>query len=314
MGGQSGVPVALEHQLDKSGLAQSVAGVRSEMAKAGGSEIEVTGVDPARIGDSYNFYTADPKRALTGNGAIVESSYAKKQHLRVGSSFRMTLPSGKRLTLRVTAIETLPAIAKMQVLMGKVTLSAALFDRSFQRPSNKFLFVKVDPARAAFIDTAGQKALEKQFPGLDVLKGSAWIDEQVNSINTLLNLLYVLLGLSVLVSLFGMLNALALSVFERTREIGMLRAVGMTRGQLRRMIRNESVVIALIGGLTGIALGLAFAAMIAGAAASEGIKFSVPLVALAAFAGLAAAAGMLAAALPARRAGRMDVLDALHYE
>ena len=130
----------------------------------------------------------------------------------------------------------------------------------------------------------------------------------------LLNLLYVLLGLSVVVSLFGMLNALALAVFERTRELGMLRAVGLERRQLRRMIRNESVVIALIGGVTGIGLGLVLAAIVAGALSDEGVSFAVPWGPLVAFTIIAALAGIVASITPARRAARLNVLEALQYE
>jgi putative ABC transport system permease protein len=154
----------------------------------------------------------------------------------------------------------------------------------------------------------------ERIPGVEAFPREEWIDEEAKGVNTLLNLLYVPLGLSVVVSLFGMLNALVLSVFERTRELGMLRAVGMTRPQLRRMVRDESIVIALIGASVGMALGLVLAAMVADALSGEGVSFAVPVGTLIAFAAIAAVAGVLAAVLPARRAGRLDILDALHYE
>ena len=160
---------------------------------------------------------------------------------------------------------------------------------------------------------AGSQGLD-QFPSIEALPREDWIDDEVNAINMLLNLLYVLLGLSVVVSLFGMLNALALGVFERTRELGMLRAVGLERRQLRRMIRNESVVIALIGGVIGIGLGLVLAAIIAQALSDEGVSFAVPWGPVIAFAIVAALAGVVASIMPARRAGRLNVLEALQYE
>jgi putative ABC transport system permease protein len=135
-------------------------------------------------------------------------------------------------------------------------------------------------------------------------------------VNKLLALLYVLLALSVVVSLVGMVNTLMLSVFERTREIGMLRAVGMTRQQTRRMIRHESIVTALIGAGLGLPLGL-FLAVLAErglASSGNGISFHVPLLELVAFAIVAAVAGVVAAVVPARRASRLDVLRALQYE
>ena len=124
----------------------------------------------------------------------------------------------------------------------------------------------------------------------------------------------MLLALSVIVSLFGMVNTLVLSVFERTREIGMLRAIGMTRRQVRRMIRQESVITALIGAGLGLPLGIFLAAVFTQVLSDQGIGFSLPVGSLVAFTIVAILAGILAAVLPARRASRLDVLEALHYE
>jgi putative ABC transport system permease protein len=126
--------------------------------------------------------------------------------------------------------------------------------------------------------------------------------------------LYVLLSLSMVVSLFGMVNTVVLSVFERTRELGMLRAIGMTRRQARRMVRHESVITALIGAALGLPLGIALAALVTQALADEGVAFSLPLTPLVVFALIAVGAGLLAAALPARRASQLNVLEALQYE
>jgi putative ABC transport system permease protein len=127
-------------------------------------------------------------------------------------------------------------------------------------------------------------------------------------------MLYVLLGFSIVVSLFGMVNTLVLSVFERTRELGMLRAIGMTRRQARRMIRQESVITALIGTVFGLGLGIALAFGANQALAEYELPTTIPVVTLAAFTLVAALAGVAAAVLPARRASRLNVLDALHYE
>ena len=129
-----------------------------------------------------------------------------------------------------------------------------------------------------------------------------------------LTILYALLGLSVIVSLFGVINTLVLSVFERTRELGMLRAIGMTRRQVRRMIRQESVVTALIGAALGIAVGMFLADLTTAALSQYGIVLAVPYGTLVVFVGVAILAGMLAAILPARRASKLNVLEALQYE
>ena len=139
-------------------------------------------------------------------------------------------------------------------------------------------------------------------------------DGQIDQLNMALNIVYALLGLSVIVSLFGIVNTLVLSVFERTRELGMLRAIGMTRRQVRRMIRHESVVTALIGATFGVGVGMFLAGIVTHALSDYGIVFAVPYKSLVVFGGVAIVAGMLAAILPARRASRLNVLKALQYE
>ena len=127
-------------------------------------------------------------------------------------------------------------------------------------------------------------------------------------------MLYVLLGFSVIVSLFGMVNTMVLSVFERTREIGMLRTIGMTRRQARRMIRHESVITALIGAALGLGLGVFLSALVTQALSDFDMVLSIPWPSLGAFTLVAVLAGIGAAIMPARRASRLNVLDALHYE
>jgi putative ABC transport system permease protein len=162
---------------------------------------------------------------------------------------------------------------------------------------------------------ANQAALDRQlqaFPNAKVQTRQQFVDNQISALSSILNVLYVLLALSVVVSLFGIVNTLVLTVFERTREIGMLRAVGMTRRQVRRMIRHESVITALIGGVLGIALGIALGALLV--ARVDFINFTLPVGQLVVFAIAAIVVGVLAAIFPARRAARLNVLQALQYE
>ena len=141
-----------------------------------------------------------------------------------------------------------------------------------------------------------------------------WVEKEDREFDQFLTMLYVLLALSVIISLFGMVNTLVLSVFERTRELGMLRAVGMTRRQARRMIRHESVITALIGAALGLPLGIFLAVLVTQALGEFDVRFSVPTGQLVFLVVLAVIVGLLAAITPARRAAKLNPLEALHYE
>ena len=159
-----------------------------------------------------------------------------------------------------------------------------------------------------------EAALEP-FPTVEVTSQAEFKEQIRNQINQLLSLVYALLGLAVVIAILGIINTLALSVIERTREIGLLRAVGMTRGQMRRMVRLESVVIAVYGAVLGIALGLAFGVALQRALVDQGIEvLSIPWGLLIAVLVVAAFVGVFAAVWPARRAARLDVLQAVTTE
>jgi putative ABC transport system permease protein len=194
---------------------------------------------------------------------------------------------------------------------GAVTISQATFDRNYDQPQNLFSIVRM---RGGETD-ANQQALDgalASFPNAKVQTRSEFIDNQISGLSSLLNVLYVLLALSIIVSVFGIVNTLVLSVFERTREIGMLRAIGMTRRQVRRMIRQESVIVALIGAVTGIALGIVLGALLVSRV--DFIVFSLPIGSLVVFAVASIIVGIVAAILPARRAAKLNPLEALSYE
>jgi ABC-type antimicrobial peptide transport system permease subunit len=157
-----------------------------------------------------------------------------------------------------------------------------------------------------------ESTLGDDFPNAKVQTRDEFVDNQIAGLNQVLNILYVLLALSVIVSLFGIVNTLVLTVFERTRELGMLRAIGMTRRQVRRMIRHESVITAMIGGTLGIILGVVLGALLI--ARVDFIEFSLPTSQIVTFAILAVVVGIIAAIFPARRAARLDPLEALQYE
>jgi putative ABC transport system permease protein len=198
-------------------------------------------------------------------------------------------------------------------MLGVISVPTELFDSAFEKPRNLYTFVNTAGGATPEVQQELEAALEP-FPGVKLDTKDGFSETQQASLDPLLNLLYVLLALSVIVSLFGIVNTLVLSVFERTRELGMLRAVGMTRRQVRRMIRHESVITALIGAALGLVLGILLALLVTQALKSEGLGFSVPIVTLIVFVAVAILAGVFAAIFPARRAARLNVLQALQYE
>jgi len=290
--------------------------VRSDQASSLGDDVGVTGVDPSTIANVYDFRwqkgSDDLLLTLGVEGAIVRHQFADDHNLDVGSKFAIQTAQGERARLVVRGIYKPPA-EQLDALLGEVTLAQRTFDTHFPRPKDLFVFVDTNDGVTSQATAALDKALDA-YPDAVVHTNAEWVDERAGAIDQVLNIFYVLLALSIVVSLFGMVNALALSVFERTRELGMLRAIGLTRRQARRMIRHESVIIALIGAALGLPLGILLAAVITKALDSLDVTFSLPLVPILVFAIVATLAGMLAAILPARRASRLNVLRALQYE
>jgi putative ABC transport system permease protein len=288
-----------------------VSGVRAGAGKAFGSRMSLTGVD----GDvskviSVDWTAGSPQTPaqLGSDGAFVTKAYADAQHLHAGSPLSVLTPSGARLALTVRGIVNPP---KGGSPYGDVTISSQRFDSVFQNPQNVYTFVNMQGGvRPA--NTQRLTAALAGFPDAKLQTKQQFKSNQLSGLNTLLNLLYVLLSLSIIVSLFGIVNTLVLTVFERTRELGMLRAVGMHRRQVRRMIRHESIITALLGATFGIPVGILLAVMIG--AAIKYPAFTIPVGTLVVFVIAAIIAGIIAAIFPARRASRLNVLEALQYE
>jgi len=239
--------------------------------------------------------------------AVIERDFADDNALAVGDQFSVQASSGAVVEVTVVGIYDAPAILAM---LGDITVPIATFDELIDGPRNLYTFVRVEGAATNSLESA----LAVGFPGIELDTQQEFKDRNEESISQFLNLLFVLLALSVIVSLFGMVNTLILSVFERTRELGMLRAVGMTRRQARRMIRHESVITAMIGAAIGIPFGVGLAAIITTRLSDQGFGFAIPWSQLVTFAIIAVIAGILAAVFPARRAARLNVLRALQYE
>jgi putative ABC transport system permease protein len=313
--GYSSFPNAVSRRLEKApGVAKSIA-LRSDVARTFGKETDVTALDPKQALAVYRFNWKEGSNAslaeLRSDGAIVTEKFANSHKLSRGSGFQMTMPNGHRLRLHVIGVNKQPELV---TLLGDVTISQVTFDSLYRNPKTTQLnYLIADKGQSKTLERSVEAAL-KAFPDVQLYSEQEAIDLQSSDMGTLLQMFYVLLGLAIVVSVFGIVNTLALAVFERTRELGMLRAVGMTKRQARRMIRYESVTISLIGAALGIPVGIFLSALATSALQRYDIVFSLPAGSLAVFIAVAIAAGMLAAILPARRASRLDVLEALQYE
>ena len=249
-------------------------------------------------------------RDLTDREVVVDKSFAADNGLDVGDRVRFLTQIGKRPSLEVVG-----EYKDRADLFGSAIVTHAVLARDFDQTEDAIDFVKLAPgADLEAVQDRLAAIVEAAFPTADVENQQQLKESQEAQINNLLGLIYALLGLAIIVSLFGIANTLALSIHERTRELGMLRAIGMSRRQVRTMIRYESVITALIGAFLGMVLGVIFAALIAQPLKDEGFTLSYPLGSLIVLLVLAGLAGVVAAIPPARRASRLNVLQSLQYE
>jgi putative ABC transport system permease protein len=287
-------------------------GIAQTQIGHGGTD-EMNGVEPSNISSFYHFEWqkggSDALLARLGPGdALVEQQFAKSHHLSPGDTFQVTGVNGRHVTLREIGQYKDP------VLFSGYVVGPSTFRQLTPTPQPSVVLVRFDGGAPPGATQAAVKRALHAYPDIKVQTVSQYKDSVTASINGLLRFLYALLAFSVIISLFGIVNTLALSVFERTREIGMLRAVGTTRRQIRRMVRYESVITAVIGGVLGAVLGVVVAWVVTLGLNDQGIVFSVPASQVVVAVIVAAITGVLAAIFPARRASRLNVLEALQYE
>jgi putative ABC transport system permease protein len=297
---------------------EAVATIRSAKAKlieGGEAGAEATVTAPSRdvekaVDVEWKNGGPGTLRRLREGEAVVSDSFASAHGLEVGGSFRLLSQTRRRPMFAVSGIFH----SKLGVF-GSVLITQAALAREFDQTEDTIDFVETEPgADAAQVQSILAKGVEFAFPNTEVMNQQELKESREEQVNQLVGLVYALLALAIVISMFGIANTLALSIHERTRELGMLRAIGMARRQVRTMIRYESVITALIGAILGMALGIVFAALIAQPLKDEGFTLSYPIVSLIVLLVLAALLGVLAAIAPARRASRLNVLDALQYE
>jgi putative ABC transport system permease protein len=309
-GGPGFSPSAIEAARGVSGVEQVSASGWGE-ARFLGLDTSYSAVDPATAGKVMNLDISEGSLTDLGKGEVVVSkSAATAHHWKVGSTLKAEFPSTGKHQLRVVGVydgkgwisdNYVISLAEQARLAGAQLRSSALVTLAAGADKGAV----EDAIAAALADHPDARVLDQK--GFEKTAGGF--------IDNLLTFVTAMLLLAVIIALLGIVNTLALSVFERTRELGLLRAVGMTKGQVRAMVRWESVVISLIGAISGAALGIGIGMALSQALKDEGINaISIPTGQVTLYVVLAAVAGVLAALGPARSASKVDVLKAVVAE
>jgi len=280
---------------------------RFGQAELAGVQTSVSAVDAATLDSALALdYTAGSTAGLRGQGLIVDEDTAAARGWSVGDRVEALLANGQRVELTVGGIYT------ANDALGSAVISLDTFTAAGGEALDRFVYVDLAPD----VDTAAvRSSLEATldaYPVVTLKDQAQFADEQKGQVDQMLMIINALLGLSVIIAVLGIVNTLALSVIERTREIGLLRAIGMDRRQLRQMIRLESVAISVYGAVTGLVLGTLFGTSLVQALAEQGISRQVvPYGRMVVFLAIGAVIGVLAAVWPARRAAKLKVLDAI---
>jgi putative ABC transport system permease protein len=289
---------------------EAVSGLRWNDVKIDGKGTSVNAVDPAKFDTVYRVDMVEGVLAdIAADGAIVSESAAEQNGWKVGDIVRMRFSaSGEQDILIKGSYEKDP-------LLGDWIISTATYDKHFPIKLDNMVFVKGPDGVGSAATKQAVDAVAKNFPVVTVNDQAGVKRQQQQSINQLLGMIYALLLLSILIAFLGIMNTLALSVFERTRELGLLRAVGMGRRQMRWMVRWEAVVISLFGAVLGVTVGTFFGIALRKAIAEWGVEaLTIPWGTLVILTVVGGVFGLVAAALPARRAARLNVLEAIAYE
>jgi putative ABC transport system permease protein len=302
-------PAVLESTAALPGVARS-AGVYSDLALVNGEREWVVATED--VPDLAAIFSVRAQQGTVGplrdDQFIVDSETAGELGLAAGDTARFQFSRGEERGYTVAAV-----YAKSDLYSGIVLPAAAA--ASFGVPQPVEAYLQLAPGTAVDSVLSRVNALLADNPEFSAVDRSAFLAEQTDELDTLLTMIQMLLGLAILIAVLGIVNTLALSVIERTRELGLLRAIGLRRGQTMRMITVEAIVISVFGALLGLAVGSGLGAAVVRALRSDGItELVLPWRQMGAYLVLAALVGVVAAVLPAIRAARLNVLGAIAHE
>ncbi len=300
--------------LDGLAAASPLAAAGAKVVGIDGDQF-VTGIDPGTLTAAAQLDWTDGSDAtlaeLGTNGALVEANWAEENNVAVGDQLTLLTPSGSEVEVEVKG----SVRDRVALLVDSIALPVPLLRDKFDVRQDFLVLTKFDGG-ATFdaTDARVKSLLQSEFPNAEARSQQQVKDDQEDQVNGLVYLIYVLLTLSVILSLVGVVNTLVLTVLERKRELGMLRAIGASRSQIRRMVRYESVITAMIGAIVGATIGIAVGFAAVKALADDGLILSFPIAGIITVLVLAAIAGVVAGIWPARRASRIEVMEALQYE
>jgi putative ABC transport system permease protein len=308
--GFGGLPPEVADKLNELPEVEAAAGVQIGVAKVNGGDENVSVVDPSVAGQLFDFeFLEGSFTDLNNTSVLISKGTADDKHLAVGDTVPLTLLNGTTVDLKVGGIY------KKAELAGPYTVSRDLYATSGADQYDFSVFVKKKEGVSDADAEAAIKTVADAYPTAEVESRTHFIDSQAEQIDTFVNLMYGLLGLAVLIAIFGIANTLSLSVYERTRELGLLRAVGANRSQVRSIVRWESVLTALLGAALGLIIGILLGYAVTLALSDQGLSsFTIPWTALIVIVVIAFVIGVVAAIGPSRRASKVDVLRAVTIE
>jgi putative ABC transport system permease protein len=311
--GFGGLSIDFASQLSELPEVATATGIRIGAAldiSGGGDDTSYISVDPETAGSVFDIGMVDGTvESLTPEGILIDDDEAADRNLTVGDQIVFGFVNGSTHRLTIEGIYT------EQDLAGPFVIHHALNERSGADQFDFSVYVAKAPGVTDAAATAAIAAVSDAYPNADLQSRREYIDAQAAQIDPIVNLMYALLGLAVIIALINIANSMALSIHERTRELGLLRAVGMTRHQTRASVAWEAVLVGLLGTGLGVLIGVFFGWAISVTVRDAGLgTFALPVQPLAVIAVVAVLGGVLAAARPARRAARLDVLRAIATE